>query len=188
MRTSLAVILAMIGMAPGSAGAQGGVWVSAGAGTARNRVSCETCEDITHHWGTSAFLSVGGGVGRNVLVGGELHFWQATIEDSEAYVRGLQAVVLWHPSPPGGFFGQAGLGLTRIRNSFDVDGATVRAGETGLAVTAGVGWDIPLGKAIYLTPRVASVVIPVATLDTPAGPLDNVVSTIYRFELGLTFR
>ena len=56
------------------------------------------------------------------------------------------------------------------------------------AVTAGVGWDIPLGKAIYLTPRVASVVIPVATLDTPAGPLDNVVSTIYRFELGLTFR
>jgi hypothetical protein len=88
----------------------------------------------------------------------------------------------------GGFFGQVGLGLSRIRNSFDVGEESVRAAETGLNVSAGVGWDVPLGREIYLTPRVASVVVPVATIDTPAGPLDNVVSTIYRFELGLTFR
>jgi hypothetical protein len=81
-----------------------------------------------------------------------------------------------------------GLGLSRLRNSFAVGGETVRGAETGLNVSAGVGWDVPLGKAIYLTPRVASVVVPVATIDSPAGPLDNVVSTLYRFELGLTFR
>ena len=103
-------------------------------------------------------------------------------------LRGIQAVVLWYPSPPGGFFGQAGLGLSRIRNSFDVGGETVRGGETGLGVTAGIGWDFPLRKGLYLTPRIASVVVPVATIDTPAGPLDNVVSTLYRFELALTFR
>ena len=81
-----------------------------------------------------------------------------------------------------------GLGLSRIKNSFDVGGETVRGAETGLNVSAGVGWDFPLGKGIYLTPRVASIVVPVATIDSPAGPLDNVVSTLYRFELGLTFR
>jgi hypothetical protein len=188
MRIRLALILALAAIAPGSAAAQSGVWVSAGGGAARNRVSCESCEDITHHWGASGFVRVGGVVSENVLVGGELHFWQATIEDQDVYVRGVQAVVLWYPSPPRGFFGQAGLGLSRIRNSFDVGSEVVRGGETGLSVTAGVGWDFPLRKGLYLTPRVASVVVPVATIDTPAGPLDNVVSTIYRFELGLTFR
>jgi hypothetical protein len=64
----------------------------------------------------------------------------------------------------------------------------VRGAETGLNVSAGVGWDFRLGKGIYLTPRVASLVVPVATIDSPAGPLDNVVSTLYRFELALTFR
>jgi hypothetical protein len=188
MRTRLALILAMTAIAPGSAGAQDRLWVSAGVGAARNRVSCETCEDITHHWGPSGFVSVGGVVSQNVLVGGELHFWQATVDDQDVYVRGVQAVVLWHPSPAGGFFGQAGLGLSRIRNSFDVGGDVVRGGETGLGVTAGVGWNFPVGKALYLTPRIASVVVPVATIDTPAGPLDNMVSTLYRFELALTFR
>jgi hypothetical protein len=188
MRIRLALIVAMTAIAPGSAGAQSGVWVSAGGGPARNRVSCESCEEITHHWGASGFVRVGGVVSEKILVGGELHFWQATVEDQDVYVRGVQAVVLWYPSPSGGFFGQAGLGLSRIRNSFDVGGETVRGGETGLGVTAGVGWDFPLRKGLYLTPRVSSVVIPVATIDTPAGPLDNVVSTIYRFELGLTFR
>lgn len=188
MGVRLALIVALAAIAPGSAGAQSGVWVSAGGGAARNRVSCESCEDITHHWGASGFVRVGGVASEHVLVGGELHFWQASIEDQDVYVRGVQAVVLWYPSPPGGFFGQAGLGLSRIRNSFDVGGEVVRGGETGLGVTAGVGWDFPLRKGLYLTPRVASVVVPVATIDTPAGPLDNVVSTIYRFELGLTFR
>jgi hypothetical protein len=123
-----------------------------------------------------------------VAVGGELHFWQGSIEESEVYVRGVQAVVHWYPSASAGFFGQVGLGLSRIRNSFDVGEETVRGAETGLNVSAGVGWDVPLGKRIYITPRVASVVVPVATIESPAGPLDNVVSTLYRFELGLTFR
>ena len=188
MRIRLALILAMPAIAPGPADAQSGVWVSVGGGAARNRVSCVSCEDITHHWGASGFVRVGGVASRNVLVGGELHFWQSTIEDQDVYLRGLQAVVLWYPSPPGGFFGHAGLGLSRIRNSFDVGGEVVRGGETGLGVTAGIGWDFPLGKGIWLTPRAASVVVPVATIDTPSGPLDNVVSTLYRFELGLTFR
>jgi hypothetical protein len=188
MRPRLALVLAMIAFAPGTAGAQSGFWWSVGGGGARNRVSCETCEEISHHWGVSGFLRAGGELSDHVAVGGELHFWQGSIEESEAYVRGVQAVVHWYPSASGGFFGQVGLGLSRVRSSFDVGEGTVRAAETGLNVSAGVGWDVPLGKGIYITPRVASVVVPVATIDTPAGPLDNVVSTLYRFELGLTFR
>jgi hypothetical protein len=188
MKPRLTLVLAMIAMAPGSAGAQSGFSWAVGGGAARNRVDCETCAEIKHYWGVSGFIRGGGAVSEHVTVGGELHFWQADIEGNDAYLRGIQGLVQWYPSASGGFFGQVGLGLSRIRNSFDVGGETVRGAETGLNVSAGVGWDVPLGKGIYLTPRVASVVVPVATIDSPAGPLDNVVSTLYRFELGLTFR
>jgi hypothetical protein len=188
MRSPLALILAPIALPPGTVGAQTGFWWSVGGGAGRNRVSCESCEEITRHWGPTAFVRAGGDVSPHIKVGGELHFWQASIEGNDAHIRGIQAVVHWYPSASGGFFGQVGLGLSRTRNSFDVEGETVRAAETGLNVSAGVGWDVPLRTGIYLTPRVASVVVPIATIDTPAGPLVNVVSTIYRFELGLTFR
>jgi len=188
MRSPLALVLAMLAITPGSAGAQSGFSWAVGGGAARNRVDCETCAEIKHYWGVSGFIRGGGAVSEHVTVGGELHFWQAEIEGNDAYVRGIQGLVQWYPSSSGGFFGQVGLGLSRIRSSFDVGGETVRGAETGLNVSAGVGWDFPLGKGIYLTPRVASVIIPVATIDSPAGPLDNVVSSLYRFELGLTFR
>jgi hypothetical protein len=180
--------MALIGGVPGSAGAQGGVWWAVGGGAAGNRVSCATCEDINHYWGPSGSIRVGGGISDKIKVGGELHFWQGPIEGSDAYVRGIQAIVLWYPSPSGGFFGQGGLGLSRMRTAFDVGEGTVRGAETGLGVTAGVGWDFALRSRIYLTPRVASVVVPVATIDSPAGPLHNVVSTLYRIELSVTFR
>jgi hypothetical protein len=188
MRSPLALILTLVVLAPGSVAAQNGFWLSVGAGAGLNRVDCETCEEINRYWGPSGFIRAGGTVSPHIKVGGELHFWQASIEDTDAYVRGLQAVVNWYPSASGGFFGQVGLGLSRIRSSFDVGDEIVRAAETGLNVSAGVGWDVPLREGMYLTPRVASAILPVATIDTPAGPLDNVVSTIYRFELGLTFR
>src|SRR5262245_59221442 len=188
MRNPLALILALIALAPGSAAAQDGFWLSVGAGAGLNRVDCESCDEINRYWGPSGFDRAGGTVSPHIKVGGELHFWQASKEDADAYVRGLQALVNWYPSSSGGFFGQVGLGLSRIRSSFDVGEEVVRAAEVGLSVSAGVGWDVPLKKGLYLTPRVASVVVPVATIDTPAGPLENVVSTIYRFELGLTFR
>jgi hypothetical protein len=188
MRSLLALIAALIALAPDSAAAQNGFWWSVGGGAGRNRVSCENCEEINRYWGPTVFVRAGGDVSPHIKVGGELHFWQASIEGSDAYIRGVQAVVHWYPSTSKGFFGQVGLGLSRTRNSFDLGGETVRSAEIGLNVSAGVGWDVPLGKGIYLTPRVASVVVPVATIDTPAGPVDNVVSTIYRFELGLTFR
>jgi hypothetical protein len=188
MRPPLALVLAILGIVPGSAGAQSGFSWAVGGGAARNRVDCETCAEIKHYWGVSGFVRAGRAVSEHVTVGAELHFWQAEIEGNDAYLRGIQGLVQWYPSSSGGFFGQVGLGLSRVRNSFDVGGETVRGAEIGLNVSAGVGWDVRLGKGIYITPRVASVVVPVATIDSPAGPLDNVVSTLYRFELGLTFR
>jgi hypothetical protein len=97
-------------------------------------------------------------------------------------------VVLWHPSPPGGFFGLAGLGLGRIRNVFATGGTTVRASETGLSVMVGVGYDLRVGNRIFLTPSLMSIAVPAGTIDTPAGPLENTVATLFFAGLGVTIR
>jgi len=83
-------------------------------------------------------------------VGGELVFWQKSLEGSDAYLRGIEGVVLWHPSPPGGF--------------------------------------LRVGKRGFLTPSLMSIAVPAATIDTPAGPLDNMVATLFFAGLGITFR
>ncbi|HKU62778.1 MAG TPA: outer membrane beta-barrel protein [Gemmatimonadales bacterium] len=179
----LALLLAL---APAPLSAQ--AWYTIGGGAGGNRVSCADCEKIERFWGGSGYLRAGGTVGRNVSVGGEFAFWQASIDGSDAYLRAIEGVVLWHPKPPGGFFGQAGLGLGRIRNVYTIDGETVRASETGLSVMVGVGYDLRVGKRVFLTPSVMSIAVPTATIDTPAGPLDNVVSTLFFAGLGVTIR
>jgi hypothetical protein len=152
------------------------------------RVDCENCESIERFWSGSGYLRAGATLGEHVRVGGELVFWQKSLEGSDAYLRAIEGVVLWHPSPPGGCFGQAGLGLGRIRNVFTTAGTTVRASETGLSVMVGVGYDLRVGNRIFLTPSLMSVAVPAATIDTPAGPLENMVATLFFAGLGVTIR
>jgi hypothetical protein len=179
-------LLLLLTLTPAPVSAQ--AWYTIGAGAGGNRISCQECESIERFWSGSGYLRAGGTVGEHVRVGGELVFWQKSLEGSEAYLRAIEGVVLWHPTPPGGFFGQAGLGLGRIRNVFTTGGTTVRASETGLSVMVGAGYDLRVGKRIYLTPSVMSIAVPTATIDTPAGPLDNVVATLFFAGLGVTIR
>ena len=179
-------LLLLLALAPVPVSAQ--AWYTIGAGAGGNRVDCENCESIERFWSGSGYLRAGGTVGENVRVGGEFVFWQKSLEGSDAYLRAIEGVVLWHPSPPGGFFGQAGLGLGRIRNVFTIDSTTVRASETGLSVMVGVGYDLRVGKRVFLTPSVMSIAVPTATIDTPAGPLNNVVATLFFAGLGVTIR
>jgi hypothetical protein len=177
-------LLLLLAPAPLSAQA----WYAIGGGTGSNRVSCVNCESIERFWGGSGYLRAGSTLGKSISVGGEFAFWQASIDGSEAYLRVIEGVVLWHPSPPGGFFAQAGLGLGRLRDVFTTDSTTVRASETGLSVMVGVGYDLRVGKRVFLTPSVMSIAVPTATIDTPAGPLNNVVATLFFAGLGVSIR
>jgi hypothetical protein len=179
-------LVLLLALTPAPVSAQ--AWYTIGVGAGGNRVSCQDCESIERFWGPSGYLRAGGTVGKNVSVGGEIAFWQASIDGSDAYLRAVEGVVLWHPSPSGGFFGQAGLGLGRLRNVFTIEGETVRASETGLSVMVGVGYDLRVGKRVFLTPSVMSIAVPTATIDTPAGPLNNVVATLFFAGLGITIR
>ena len=75
----LALLLAL---APAPLSAQ--AWYTIGGGAGGNRVSCADCEKIERFWGGSGYLRAGGTVGRNVSVGGEFAFWQASIDGSDA--------------------------------------------------------------------------------------------------------
>ena len=52
----------------------------------------------------------------------------------------------------------------------------------------GVGYDLRVGNRIFLTPSLMSIAVPAATIDTPAGPLKNMVATLFFAGLGVTIR
>jgi len=179
----LALLLAL---APAPLSAQ--AWYTIGAGAGGNRVSCQDCESIERFWSGSGYLRAGGTVGDHVRVGGELVFWQKSIEGSDAYLRAIEGVVLWHPVSArrllraGG--ARPGPNPERLHHGRD-HGSRVgdRAQRDG-----GVGYDLRVGKRVFRTPSVMSVAVPTATIDTPAGPLDNVVATLFFAGLGVTIR
>ena len=100
MRPRLALILAMITVAPGSAGAQSGFSWTVGGGAARNRVDCETCAEIKNYWGASGFVRAGAGISDHVVISGELHFWQGDVEGNDAYLAVSRDSLSGIPHPP----------------------------------------------------------------------------------------
>jgi hypothetical protein len=189
------LILALVILAPSVPAAgqeaqssRSGLWVTIGGGAARNRVDCDNCGDIGRYWGGMVFVRAGGSITERVRLGAEGYTWQRGLEEEDSYLRGVQGIVLWYPSfPARGFFVQAGLGLARLHSDFQREGAPVRAAETGMSVMLGVGYDIPITRRLLLTPVVSSTAVPTATIDTPSGPLENVVGTLFLVGLGVTW-
>lgn len=183
---SLAVTAPLAGQ--GATPARSGLWLAAGGGAARNRVDCDTCGEIGRYWGGMVFVRAGGTITDRVRLGGETYSWQRGLEEEDSYLRGAQGIVLWYPSfPTLGFFVQAGLGLARLYNDFRREGSPVRAAETGMSVMLGVGYDVRVTRRLWLTPMVSSTAVPTATIDTPSGPLENVVGTLFLLGVGVTW-
>lgn len=193
MRAAIGLAL-LVAVAAGSLEAQDqaserkGFWLTVGGGGGSNRVSCQECTEIERFSGGMGWIRAGGTVNSSTLIGGEAFFWQRSESGLDSYVRGVQGIVQWYPFGKAGFFFEGGLGLARIRTNFVTNGQTVNASETGISVTLGAGYDIRITRRLSLTPTIASIAVPTATIDTPAGPLDNVIGTIFQFGIGITLR
>ena len=61
----------------------------------------------------------------------------------------LTAAVRFYPSATGGFFMTGGLGLGTVSAGVSGFGS---ASQTGVAALLGLGYDIPVGRSVSLTP------------------------------------
>ena len=144
-----------------------GLWGGFGVGTGVNltQLLSDPADGLPSGgglWGFTGYGRIGGTLSQRVLLGGESAFWIGS-RDGVDFSRGnLSAVVLFYPQARGGLFLKAGIGLsytmTALYQSTTVGGVyfqtNVSQSKGGFGATASVGYDLRLGRNIYLVPEV----------------------------------
>jgi len=96
-------------------------------------------------------VRLGGTAGEHLRLGGEILAW---IDDRGGRTESLTSflfVTQLYPSSSTGLYLKGGLGLGRNEVDFS-DGFGV--GDTGFAGLLGAGWEVRVGRRIYLTPAI----------------------------------
>lgn len=96
-------------------------------------------------------LRLGGTPSRYVRMGGEILGW---IDDQGSRTESLTSILFitqLYPAPTTGLYLKGGLGLGRSEVDFD-NGFGV--GDTGFAGLVGAGWEVRVGRRLYLNPAI----------------------------------
>ena len=105
-------------------------------------------------------LRLGGTVGPHLRLGGEWNIWSNNYQnlddlnnpvDVNETLNAILAIARVYPTKGLGLFGKGGVGLGITHAGVEFGNST---SETGLAYSAGLGWEIKLGKQIFFTPAV----------------------------------
>lgn len=204
MRASLAVLLvaALVG---GTAAAQDEprpprphrtrFWLDFGFGDGAVRIACAGCDDVTLSTGSTGYIRVGGQISDRVYLGVEsFGFGNETFgfEPSDtsivAETSALTLDVLWFPWRSHVFL-KGGVGAASGKFTVtDSLGTKTTAKDTGIGLTFGVGWDIPVSRKIAITLNGAAFITGIGDVVLPTTTVEDVIATMYHFTFGLTFR
>lgn len=131
--------------------ARHGFHFSVGLGTASVSATCTGC-DVNFFQdrinGFSGRLQLGAAVTPQLVVAGEFLGWIKNDQALHRRIAALSVVLLGYPSPTAGFFLKAGFGMLRAIAENDL--VVVRS--DALMSSVGVGYDIPVGGRVKLTP------------------------------------
>ena len=134
-----------------------GLWGGFGLGWGQNLT------DVTGDGSMSGFAGygrIGGTLNQRVLLAGESSGWFGSQNDVDFTRGNLSFIVMFYPSPRGGLYLKGGVGagyiMTSISSGTTIGGVfystSISESKAGFGATAGLGYDIRLGKNIYLVP------------------------------------
>jgi len=156
MRAWILLGVAVSLLAPGSTLAQGsrygGYWGSLGVGVGQRIIS----ESSETEWATGGtfYVRMGATVSDRFLVGAEVELWSK--DENQVMTTRTNATLngIFFPSPILGLFVKGGVGGAIVRAA-DVSSlpSSSSVWRYGMAATLGVGYDIPVGEALSLTPN-----------------------------------
>ena len=150
-----------------------GMWFSLGLGGGWNLT--KNVNDETQS-GFAGYIRAGGTLSPHFLLGGEVEWWYSDVSDDVSLSRGnLTLVGQYYPSLDLGGFLKLGIGVSGAE--IITAGGSQSTWETGAGVTAGVGWDVPVGQKISLT----------ANADFLFQRVADINNTLLLFTLGVTF-
>jgi hypothetical protein len=171
MRTRTWIVTALfLGIAAAPALAQGrhdGFWFGFGLGGG-----------VAHDEGGGAgYFRLGGTPADMLLVGAEAIAWVKSENNTTVSQGNVTGNILFYPSLNGGFFLKTGLGFATVTATATSGTVTVSVSDQGFGTTFGAGYDIRLGRNLYLTPN-ADLLLQVISGST---------ETVFLFTVGLTW-
>ena len=121
-----------------------------GLGLGGGSFGCSGCVD--RQSGVSGQLKLGSALNQQWLVGVESSAW--TKEESGARLThaNLSAMAQFYPVATNGFFLRGGVGISSLEIGISSGGSSLSARETGLGLTAGLGYDVRVGSNFSISP------------------------------------
>jgi hypothetical protein len=172
----LLVALALVaGAAPASAQQEpgrDGFWIALGAGGGWNLA--RNIADETKP-GVAGSLRLGWAIDSDILLGGEAIFWGRE-QSSQLFTRGNVTVTgLYYPVGASGVFLKLSLGVAFL-DFFPTSDSTLVTTERGFGSNIAVGYDLRIGRSVFLTPSV----------DFAYQRVEHATNTMLLLTLGLT--
>lgn len=159
-----------------------GIWYGLGAGAGWDRLACDICAG-DRIGGLSGYLQAGGTLQSDWLLGAELKFWNKGDESVDQLLGAFSIVALWYPNPARPFHVKGGFGYMALHAE---DGENTLS-STSFGPQVGVGYDLPIGPRVFVTPYASWMITPFGDLtfnDTKIR--GGVRSTLLQLGIGVT--
>ena len=163
-----------------------GLWAEFGAGPGLVRVACAGCNDVVSSHGATGYIRIGGTASDHVLIGFEAFGLAQGHKTTRAETATAAVVAVWFPGRSGLFF-KSGVGAAWGQFTVPGAGADTSRG-TGIGLTFGLGWDLPLSRQVAVTTNLAAYVTGLGDVVAPGRRVDDVIATMYQAAIGFTFR
>jgi hypothetical protein len=133
-------------------GARSGFWGAVGVGAGGESFDLRDGAGYNSElYRPTLSLRLGGTVSQNLRLGGEALAWIDDQGDRTATLSSFLFIAQFYPVTSSGLYIKGGAGLGRNEIDFN-DGFGV--GDTGFAGLVGAGWEVRVGRKIYLNPAV----------------------------------
>jgi hypothetical protein len=161
-----------------------GFWIGFGLG---GGVNLSQGLDDKSLWGGNGYIRLGGTTKPNILLGGEAIGWSASDRGNTLERGNAHFVVMWYPNVKKGFYLKGGIGVASIGESRTSGNTTTTTTKGGFGTGAGLGYELQIGKNLYLVPSADFLLQVFSSENDPV--LGNIpgTNTMLLFNLGLTW-
>lgn len=132
-------------------GSRRGFWLGLGVGAGGESNDVARAGYSSLYYQPTVSLRAGGTVGPHLRLGGEILSWFDEQRDAVASLSSALFIAQFYPLTPAGLYLKAGAGIGRNALDFDYG---FGVGDTGFAGLLGAGYELRLGRRLYLTPTV----------------------------------
>jgi hypothetical protein len=128
-----------------------GFWISFGLGVGMNLTEGA---DRDSGIGGSGYFRVGGTLNQRVLLGGEAFGWTSQQHDDVITHGNVMFIAMLFPRYDSGIFLRGGVGIAGVTRTAVAGSSSEIRAEGGLGTTAGVGFNVRLGRQLSFTPSI----------------------------------